>query len=129
MSKIEVDGTSYEFDELSDAAQRQYETLVAAASELRRLELSLAITLTARHAYEIDLEKVVDKLSAASGFSEGSTIEVLGQHYRLADFSGTSKVAIESIRACDLKINTVKIDLAIVQTGISAYTKELKKHL
>lgn len=129
MPKIDVDGSSYEIDDFSEAARRSYESVRAVATELQRLEALSTLTTKARSMYEKELEGEASTLNPVEAKADGKRIEVLGRYFMMADFGETSKVAIESLRACDIRETTLKVEIAIAQTALSGYTTDLKFHL
>jgi hypothetical protein len=51
LKKINIDGTEYNFDELSKEAKAELHAVRVADAELKRLNMQLALTQTARNAY------------------------------------------------------------------------------
>lgn len=69
MNKINIDGTEYEFDELSEEVKSNLTSLKFIDGELNRLKLSEAALQTARMAYSSAIKKGLE------GFEGDSEID------------------------------------------------------
>lgn len=62
---IDIDGKTYEIDQLSDEAKAQLGNIQAVDAEIQRLEQRKAIAQTARNAYARALQEELAKLEPA----------------------------------------------------------------
>ena len=128
MVQIKIDDTQYDLEGASDRVLQQYESLKSSAVEVESIKQRIAIAATARLNYEKELSaRLVDKI--ASDVEIENSIELEGKWYDISLFAGEENVGVQSVRACDMRIANLKVDLAITDTAIKAYTKELKKYL
>lgn len=61
--------------------------------------------------------------------NENPVITIDNKQYKLDDLNDTAKNQLMSIQAADQKINTLKQDLAFMQTARNAYVKVLSENL
>mgnify|MGYP001442603186 FL=1 len=59
MAKVILDGKEYEFDELTDEAKGQVNSLQFVNNEIQKLEAQIAVCKTAQSAYTAALQKLV----------------------------------------------------------------------
>ena len=61
MAKVILDGKEYEFDELTDEAKGQVNSLQFVNTEIQKLEAQIAVYKTAQSAYTAALQKLVSE--------------------------------------------------------------------
>ena len=82
MAKITIDGTEYDYDDLSDEVKAQLASIRFVDSEIQRIQLKLAALQTARNAYGRAVQDVLGKNSAGE-----EEIEILGDNLTFDDWS------------------------------------------
>lgn len=61
--------------------------------------------------------------------AEQQTIKIDEIEYNIDDFSEDARAQLVNVRACDQRIQQLKLDLAIAQTARAAYGQALKAAL
>ncbi|MDG2422300.1 MAG: DUF6447 family protein [Gammaproteobacteria bacterium] len=80
MANITIDGTEYDFDDLSDEVKAQLGSIRFVDAEIQRTKLTLAALQTARNAYGKAVQDVLGEGSAGE-----EEIEILGDNITFDD--------------------------------------------
>ena len=80
MANITIDGTDYEYDDLSDEVKAQLTSIRFVDAEIQRTQLTLAALQTARNAYGKATQDLLGKDSAGE-----EEIEIMGENITFDD--------------------------------------------
>ncbi len=128
MPTINIDGTEYESDNLSDKAKAELGSIQAVDAKHEALNADVAIYQTARNAYANSLQaQLPEKTASASKKKDVITID--DKNYAIEDFSDEAKAELGSMQFVDNQLAELQAQIAVIQTARIAYANALKAEL
>jgi len=125
MSVIKINDKEYKFEDLSNLAKGNINSIAKVDQEINRLKDQQAMLQTARNAY---IQSLMTQLPETTR-KRKDIITIDAKKYALEDFSDKGKADIESITVCNQKLEDINSSIAIAQTSRNAYAQVLASQL
>ena len=124
---LDIDGKSYELDDLSDEAKAQIVNIQFVDNQLQQLQNELAVSDTARIGYTNALKRELSNKEKQHPMAD--KIKIGDNEYSADDFSETGKVHLASITFTIEKLQELNNMQALLQRAKNSYVDSLKKEV